>query len=57
MTREKHIKRHLELHGNLDELIADFITHTGNHPSKTTILALLEWSSKQTTNPSERKEE
>ena len=31
MTKEEHIRRHLELHHSLDELVADFIMH--NHVS------------------------
>lgn len=51
MTHEEHIKRHCKLHDAMDELTADFITQTGKRPSETTIMELLEWSYKQTTNP------
>jgi len=51
MEREKHIKRHKELHESLDELLADFITHTGKRPSQTSIFELLQWSHKQTEEP------
>lgn len=51
MTVEEHKLRHAELHGNLDELVADMITHTEMLPSKATILDLLKWSHSQTENP------
>jgi hypothetical protein len=51
MTEAKHKKIHLELHKNLDELVSDFIMQTEKLPSETTILELIEWSSKQTENP------
>ena len=54
MTREEHIEIHKNLHNNLDKLVADFITHTENLPTKTTIFTLLKWSFKQTTDPDER---
>ena len=43
-----HRDRHVKLHRAFDELLADFITHTGKHLSTTTILELLEWSHQQT---------
>lgn len=50
---KKHRKRHKLLHGHLDELIADFIENEeGVLPSKTPILKLMEWSQKQTVEPS-----
>jgi hypothetical protein len=54
MIRDEHIERHIELHKMLDELVADFITHTRGLPSKSTILDLMKWSKEQTENPSER---
>lgn len=51
MTRNEHIERHKELHKALDELLADFIGHTGKLPSQTTILELLQWSNAQTVSP------
>ena len=51
MERIEHIKRHKELHKNLDELVADFISHTEKLLSKTTIMELMEWSYKQTIEP------
>ena len=56
MNRDEHIKRHIELHIMLDELVADFITHTRGMPSKSTILDLMKWSKEQMENPAERKE-
>jgi len=53
MTKEKHIERHIFLHKSLDELVADFINHTKNLPSETTIMELLKWSSDQIDNPTE----
>ena len=52
-NREEHIKRHELLHKSLDELLADFIAHTGKLPSQTTILELTSWSYKQTKDPTE----
>ena len=47
-----HIERHKELHNALDELLADFIKHNKDVlPSKTSILSLIEWSYKETLNP------
>ena len=48
-----HQARHKELHEHLDELLADFITHTKGMPSKNTILDLMRWSHEQTIAPSE----
>jgi len=51
MTKEEHIQKHIELHNNLDILIADFITHTNKLLSKTTVLELMIWSAEQTYEP------
>lgn len=51
LTPEQHKQRHVELHRALDELVADFITHTGKLPSKSTLIELMEWSHKQTQEP------
>ena len=48
---DEHIKRHQELHVALDELIADYITHTKKGLGATSILTLMEWSYEQTLNP------
>ena len=55
MDKETHKNIHKDLHENLDMLLADFITHTGKFPSKTTILEFLRWSSQQTINPTDPK--
>ena len=47
----KHKNRHKFLHSALDELVGDFISHTDELPSKATILALIQWSHRQTLNP------
>ncbi len=57
MDRTGHIKRHQELHTSLDELVADFISHTSNLPSKTSLLDFMDWSFHQTYNPDDKKEE
>jgi hypothetical protein len=49
--KDKHISRHKELHKMLDELVADFIDLTDKMPSKTTVMELMQWSHKQTKNP------
>ncbi|MFA5186907.1 MAG: hypothetical protein WC551_10545 [Patescibacteria group bacterium] len=54
MTLSEHQAIHKKLHESLDELLADFITHTQALPSKTTILELIQWSHKETTNPTEK---
>ena len=51
MTKKEHIKKHKELHASLDELLADFITHTEKFPSQATIMELIDWSFEQTKNP------
>jgi hypothetical protein len=44
--------RHVELHRALDELIADYLMHNrAALPSETNLLALMEWSFKQTKEP------
>jgi hypothetical protein len=59
MTREEHIARHGMLHAALDELLADWITHSPRDgptrlPSEHKIMALLEWSHQQTIEPTLR---
>lgn len=51
LTATEHKARHLELHRALDELIADFLTHTGKLPSRSTVMELMEWSYQQTIEP------
>ena len=53
MDEEKHKELHRKLHVSLDKLIADFCLHTGKFLSHSTVLELMEWSHKQTTNPTE----
>ena len=48
-----HKQRHIILHKHLNELTADFITHTRKLPSETTLMEFLEWSNKQQQNPDE----
>jgi hypothetical protein len=54
MKNDGHRERHELLHKNLDELIADWIRHNpGKIPSTSTIMDLMNWSHKQTLNPTE----
>lgn len=54
MNKEEHKARHQLLHKELDELVADFISHNKDvYPSRTSIMELMEWSYIQTTNPTE----
>ena len=54
INRKVHRMYHVELHKCLDELMADFIDHTGKLPSRTTVAELMEWSYKETLNPTEK---
>lgn len=56
MKKEAHIQRHQELHKAFDELLADFITHTGKLPSESTVMELMQWSHQQTTDPATKEE-
>lgn len=56
MTDAEHKTRHIELHKNLDELLADFIIITGKTPSVTMLSEFLEWVHQQTINPVRRHE-
>jgi hypothetical protein len=51
MDKEEHKARHVELHQKFDELMADFIGHTGRLPSKTTVMEFMTWSHEQTIEP------
>jgi len=53
ITPKKHKQRHIELHKALDELLADFISHTGKLPSELKLKELMNWSHEQTKNPTE----
>lgn len=57
MSPDEHRGRHAELHKKLDELLADFIDHTGRLLSETTILELIQWSFEQTKKPKEKESE
>lgn len=57
MTPQEHKDTHKELHKKLDELVADFIDHTGNLPSRTNLMVFMEWSAKQAENPTEKEKE
>ena len=52
MTKDKHKKRHIELHNAFDELLEDAIRYGGLLPSKATVLDLMRWSHNQTIEPS-----
>lgn len=43
-----HQETHKQVHKLLDELVADFITHTGKLPSKTLLIDFMKWSYEQT---------
>jgi len=53
----EHQEIHKNLHEKLDELVSDFIMHTKNLPSQTTLIELMGWSHKQTINPAEETNE
>jgi hypothetical protein len=53
-TEVKHRRRHISLHKQLDELVSDFIFHTGKLASKSSVLDLMEWSAKQIKKPDEQ---
>lgn len=53
-TRLQHKRRHVELHRNLDELVADWIWVTGNIPSDSSVMDLMQWAFEQTKTPSEK---
>ncbi len=48
---ESHKARHVLLHSMLDELLADWITHTGGLPSKCSMDQFLKWANEQRTEP------
>lgn len=52
LPKEEHRRRHVELHKAFDELVADWIAHTGKLPSKSSVLELMDWSAQQTKDPS-----
>lgn len=55
MTFEQHRQRHIQLHENLDELIADWLAQTPALPSSSSVLELMHWSKEQTIRPTENR--
>lgn len=53
MTTEEHRDRHQTLHRHLDELVADWVRHTGRRASQSTVMELMQWSYEQTLDPTE----
>ena len=51
LTKDEHIKIHKTLHNSLDQLVADFISHTGKSLEETSIMELIKWSHQQTIEP------
>lgn len=51
MTKEEHRERHIKLHKALDELMADFASHTRRGFTDTSVMELMQWSYKQTQDP------
>lgn len=52
-SRQAHMARHQFLHAALDELVADFLSHTPGG-IESSLSELMVWSSKQMTDPDER---
>ena len=57
MNKEAHRQRHIELHTRLDELVADFIFHTGKSLEDTSVMELIGWSYCQKIKPQEGRDE
>ena len=53
---KKHRQRHVELHQEFDELVADWIQHTGRLPSRASVMELIAWSHQQTIRACDRTE-
>ncbi len=55
LPKEEHRKIHVELHRNLDLLLADFVAHmlSKEPPLTRPIKVLLDWSYQQTIDPDE----
>lgn len=51
IPEKDHKKRHQLLYNHLNELVADFITHTGKLPSKVTLFEFMDWSAQQVRHP------
>lgn len=54
VAEDTHRQKHISLHASLDELLADFIQHTGEPPLQLPIMYLLQWSYGQTLHPTEK---
>src|SRR5260221_8752623 len=50
---DEHKARHALLHHALDELVADWLTHTEKRLSSATVLELMQWAHNQTLKPTE----
>jgi hypothetical protein len=53
MTPDEHQARHVLLHRMFDELLADWIGHTGLLPSQHSVMEFMDWSYAQTVEPTE----
>lgn len=53
LSVEEHRDRHVLLHQYFDELVSDFIRHTGKLPSRSSVLELMQWSAQQQVSPTE----
>ena len=51
MTEEEHKQDHIKLHRSLDRLVADMAHQTGKLLTEINAMELIEWSYKQTLNP------
>jgi len=51
MTSDEHKARHLMLHRNLDELLADWLTHEPTASIDRPLIDLMKWSCEQTKEP------
>lgn len=47
----EHKNNHIELHNKLDELVADYISHSQKTLTNTSVLDLMIWSYSQVLNP------
>ena len=51
MTENQHRERHKKLHESLDELLADYLEHTGKMVGAIVFWEFLGWSHRQTLEP------
>lgn len=58
MDDQEHKARHELLHEHLDELIADWISHSegGVKPTKNPVVDLIRWSHRQSKRPDHKEE-